>query len=236
KMPRSGSTLLEQILSSHPAAAAGGELGLLARAARTLGLHRPGRGVEDVPRAELDAAAASLRASLAQHASPAGRPLISESAPNNDVYLGLFAVLFPDAPVIWCRRHPWDTCLSCYFQDFSDNLPWAFRLEHIAEYRATHDRLYEHWLAVSPNPMLTLEYEALTAQPEPTIRDLLAHLGLPWDEACLTPHRNRRVAVTPSNAQVNQPISTAARHRYLRYRDHLSVLAPVFPLPGDQPR
>lgn len=224
KMPRSGSTLLEQILSSHPEIAAAGERAALFDAARDLRLGDPQTDLDALPESVRRNAAEALIRRLADAASSQRSAFITDSAPNNDVYLGVFAMLFPSAPIIWMHRHPWDTGLSCYFQDFSNALPWAFRLEHIAAYRRSHMQLRDHWTKNLSNPIHHLSYEQLVSDPETAIREVLEFLGLPWHEACLHAHANPRIAITPSNAQVNQPINTGATHRWRKYEAHLGPL------------
>ena len=235
KMPRTGSTLVEQILSAHPAVSAAGERGTLGRTAASLGVDRAdthaAARLRRLTRDDVGRAAKLAERDLADAAGQARH--ITDSSLTNDRHAGLFAGLFPKAPVIICTRHPWDTCLSCYFQDFSGSLPWSHRLSHIAHYHRAHDRLLAHWQSVLPNPVHVVAYEALVSQPEASIRAMLDAVGLDWDDRCLAFQKNRRVAVTASNEQVTRPMYSSSVHRYRNYAAHIDELRRILPQSDD---
>ena len=224
-MPRSGTTLVEQIISSHPAAAAGGEQLPLDRIAAKLS---DGVGSLDFPEvaalldnAAADAAARQYVGALDERAGDASR--VTDKLPSNYLYLGLAALLFPQATIIHCRRHPLDTCVSCFFQNFEQS-PYAFDFAHLASRFRAYRRLMEHWSSVLPITIHHVDYEALVDDPDTVSRNLIAACGLPWDERCLSPHRNARPVDTASVWQVRQPIYRNSVARWRNYRQHLQPL------------
>jgi tetratricopeptide (TPR) repeat protein len=220
-MPRSGTTLVEQILAAHPAVHAGGELEALAGLARTLG---------EPPRpAALDAGTSAALAgrylTLAGGSAAAHR--VTDKMPSNFRHLGLIRALFPRARIVHCRRDPRDVALSCFRQDFGGlGLAWTRELTSIGAYYAGYHRLMAHWEATLDDGMLTLDYEDLVADPEAGARRLLQHAGLAWDSACLDAHALARVAATASHAQVRRPVYADAVGRYRRYARQLAALDP----------
>ena len=226
-MPRSGTTLAEQILASHPQVHGAGELEDMDRLSNTL----PQRlgGAESYPgcMARLDAATARALAEshvqkLRQLGGAAAR--VVDKMPFNFFHLGLIATLFPRACIIHCRRHPVDTCLSCYFLNFAARHPFALDLGHLGQYYGEYERLMAHWAKVLPLAIFELRYEELTADQEFTSRRLLAFCGLAWDERCLRFHETQRVVRTPSTVDVRQPIHRRSLGRWKRYQAHLQPL------------
>ena len=215
-MPRSGTSLTEQILASHPAVTAGGErsdLGLLA-------LATAGDGLE-YPESAARLTAGQLEAMGRRYLESMGRPgtgprRVTDKMWQNFEYLGLAELMLPGARVIHCVRDPLDCGLSCFFQHFFGNgVAFSYDLAHIGAYMAEYRRIMAHWRSVLSLPMFELGYEALVAEPEATIGALLAFLDLPWDPACLDFHRNRRPVRTASFEQVRRPLyqSSVGRHR-----------------------
>lgn len=224
-MLRSGTTLTEQILASHPLVHGAGELrdiGLLsARLPRMLGT------AETYPFClnRLDAALAKKLAhdhldKLRRCSATAQR--VIDKFPLNFLFLGLIATLFPRARIIHCRRDPFDTCMSCYFQNFSGPFAFTYDLAHMGIYYREYERLMAHWRTVLP--MLEVQYEELTAEPEATTRKLLAFCGLDWDERCLRFHETQRPVTTASLFQVRQPIYRSGVGRWRRYEKHAQPL------------
>ena len=229
-MPRSGSSLVEQILSRHPRVFAAGELGDVGRLAAGL----PARlgAPEGYPRCvdRLDqptaaAVAAEYLQGLARRGAPTGYPAarVTDKAPLNFLHLGLLAALLPHARVIHCRREPRDVCLSCYLQYFRE-LNFTWDLGNLGRYYRAYERLMEHWRRVLPVQPLEVDYEQLVTQPEPMIRRLLAFCGLEWDDRCLRSHESRRPVQTQSKLQVRRPIYTTSVGRWRRYEAHLGPL------------
>jgi hypothetical protein len=226
-MPRSGTTLVEQILSSHPDVFGAGELPDIASIAGTLPQHTPGDELypDCVPHLSNEAFGGfgeAYQRRLRSFSDKAQR--IINKTPMNFEFLGLIAMLVPGARVIHCRRDPLDTCLSCYFQRFRSGQEFSYTPEDLAFYYGRYRHLMRHWHQVLPTSMLEVDYETLVQQPEPTVRALVDYCGLPWDERCLRFHETRRPVTTASNWQVRQPLYTSAVRRSARYEAHLKTL------------
>ena len=224
-MPRSGTSLAEQILAAHPRVHGAGELpampALVQQLERALGIPYPAF----LPRLTPDLATASGSAYLGHLAKLApDSARVVDKLPHNFLFLGLAALLLPGARVVHCARDPLDTCLSCYFQSFRETHAWSTDLTWLGRYYRDYRRLMDHWREVLPLPILDLEYERLVTDPEPAIRELLEFCGLEWDPACLTHADTRREVRTASYAQASQPIYTSSVGRAERYREHLGAL------------
>jgi Tfp pilus assembly protein PilF len=223
-MPRSGTTLTEQILASHSRVQALGESGRvsagLARIKAATG--RPYPEAADCLAADLRA---GLRADLlAQPRDARARQLLVDTTPTNFLYLGLLAELLPRCRIVHCRRNPLDTCLSIFEHPLSGAHGYANRLDTLAGcYRAYRD-LMAVWEERLPGRIHTLDYESLVAAPEAGIRGLLQFCGLPFEAACLAFHRTERTVRTPSASQVRQPISAASVGRWRVYEAFLAPL------------
>jgi hypothetical protein len=162
-----------------------------------------------------------------------GAARVTDKMPGNVFQLALIAVLFPRARVIFCRRDPRDTCLSCYFQYFpSSRLLYTYDLADCGRQYLETERLTAHWLKVLPLRMLEIHYEEMVADQEGQSRRLIEFLGLPWDPACLQFHQTQRAVVTASVWQVRQPIYTRSVGRWRNYERHLGPLLDVLNL-GD---
>jgi len=219
-LPRSGTTLVEQILSSHPAVTAGGELQFWRQRAL---VHEPGPGAARDDEAVARTASDYLDL-LAQIGPDSAR--VTDKAPLNFEALGLIFSALRDVRVVHCRRAPIDTALSIYFTEFSSSLGFAFDRADIVHAWREYRRLMVHWRACLPQDrMLEIDYEALVADPEPHIRRLIAFAGLEWDDACLAPERNARVVKTASLWQVRQPIYRTSVERWRRYEPWLGELS-----------
>jgi tetratricopeptide (TPR) repeat protein len=233
-MPRSGTTLVEQVLASHPGVYGAGELRDIQRMAENL----PARlkAAEEYPAclARLDQATAGALAD--QYLAGIGRrsgtaPRVTDKLPTNFEHLGLIAALFPRARVIHCVRDPLDVCLSCYFQDFrSTNFAWD--LDDLGKYHVEYERLMAHWRKALPLPMLEVVYEELVGDLEKAARRLVSFCGLDWDERCLAYHQNRRPVRTVSLLQVRQPVYQSSVGRWRHYQSHLQ---PLFKALGHSP-
>jgi hypothetical protein len=223
-MPRSGSTLVEQILASHPQVYGGGELGALPSFGSCFaGPARPG----EVTGFMLPDQCAAIELATDYHAHvtrlAGGAKRVTDKTLDNFLHLGMIATLFPHARVVHCRRKALDTCLSCYFQNFR-KLNFTFALEDIGSYYGSYERLMAHWGRVLPLPIHEVLYESLVHDPKAVIRDLLDYCGVAWDERCLSFDRTRRVVRTASSVQVRMPIFKEAIGRWRSYRSHLGPL------------
>jgi tetratricopeptide (TPR) repeat protein len=226
-MMRSGTTLAEQILASHPQVHGAGELREIGMASTAL----PKRlgTVDEYPECmlHLDAATAAVTAEahlrmLRRRGGDALR--VVDKYPLNFLNLGTIATLFPRAKIIHCRRDPLDTCVSCYFQDFFDPFPFKHDLTHFGEYYREYERLMAHWREVLPMPIFELQYEELTADPETISRRLVEYCGLDWDDRCLKFHKTERPVRTASLLQVRKPMYRSAVGRWKRYEQQLQPL------------
>jgi len=223
-MPRSGTSLVEQILASHPDVFGAGELLEISTLTRQL----PSRlGIAerypDCLHLLHPAVAGAMADQYVEHIdkrnSTAAR--VTDKMPNNFQFLGLIAVLFPRARVIRCVRDPADVCFSCYVHDFKD---WTSDLGNLGRYYRDYDRLMVHWRSVLPVPLLEVVYEELIEDPEAVSRRLVTFCGLEWDDRCLAFHQNQRAVRTASLLQVRQPVYKGAVGRWRRYAAHLQPL------------
>ena len=224
-MPRSGTSLVEQILASHPDVYGAGEVIFWEEA------YAARRGADSQATPGLLRALA--RAYLDRVGAAAGNALrFVDKMPRNFLYAGLIRTVFPRARIIHMRRHPIDTCLSIYFQNFFNLDSYSNDLENLAHYYGEYLRAMSHWRSVLPDTaLLEIPYEALVADPEAWTRRLLDFVGLSWDARCLDFHRTERVVITASKWQVRQKIYTGSAGRWLRYRQHLAPLLHLAPDP-----
>jgi tetratricopeptide (TPR) repeat protein len=218
-MPRSGTTLVEQILSSHPQVGGGGELPFWNEAA-----HEFARlGAAAITPAHAGRVAADYEAVL-RGIAPAARR-VTDKTPGNYVWIGLFHLVFPRGRIIHCRRDPVDTCLSNYFANFTAPMPYTYDKGHLAFVYKCYRRLMAHWRAVlPPGTMLEVDYEELVADPEQVTRKMIDFIGLEWDDACLRPQDNQRLVRTASMWQARQPVYRRSVERWRRYEPWLGEL------------
>jgi tetratricopeptide (TPR) repeat protein len=215
-MMRSGTTLVEQILSSHPRVAAGEELWFWGERAGAYARS----GVEGQTPAYLRKLADDYLALLREIGPVAAR--ITDKMPGNYLWLGLIHLVFPKAFVIHCRRHPVDTCLSIYATNFNWQIDFAYDRSDIVFYYRQYRRLMAHWRQVIPSDrFLDVDYEELVANREEVTRRLIAFIGLDWDDACLRPESNRRPVKTASMWQARQPVYRTSVERWRRYEPWL---------------
>lgn len=232
-MPRSGTSLAEQILASHPDVTPGGERDTLARLsfdlltapdpAQSYFLTDP-EPLQD--QTTLDRAARTLASSIPPKARRAS--VFTDKMPDNWRHLGLARALAPQARVVWCRRDPRDTCLSCHFQNFFGATAWRTNLANAASVYKDHDRLMRHWQSAVDLPILELVYEDLVSDQEAQTRRLIDFAGLPWDDACLRFHESDHVVRTRSNEQVRRPMYRSAVARWRNYEAHIPALTNAF--------
>jgi LPS sulfotransferase NodH len=229
-MPRSGTSLVEQIIASHPAAAGAGELLFWATAVREKDFQARRQPVDAATRERL--AESYLRA-LAAHSADAQR--IVDKAPGNSDYLGVIHSVLPRTRFIYLRRDPIDTCLSCYFQPFSPTQNFTFDLTDLAHYYTEHRRLMAHWRAVLPAAsLLEVPYEELVADQESWTRKIIEFVGLNWHAKCLDFHNTSRAVVTASYWQVRQRIYDDSIGRWCNYRKFIGPLIKLMPHSGSQ--
>ena len=225
-MPRSGTTLVEQIMSMYPEAATAGELPDIGRLAAEfqamLARTVPNDDITQLSREQCDALAQPYLTMLERRFPHSKR--VTDKLPQNFLHLGIIALLFPMARVIHCVRDPVDTCLSCYFQEFSGDLPYAYDLANLGEYYRQYQRLMEHWTAILDIPVFELRYEDLVREPSKVGQAMVEFCGLKWDEECLEFHKSKRLVATASFQQVRQPIHAGSVGRWQQYADYLEPL------------
>jgi tetratricopeptide (TPR) repeat protein len=228
-MPRSGTSLVEQIIASHPKAYGAGELDDIGFIAARMGMKGvrtdvavDAQHIDSLTQAEVAKAATKYLNRLSRRSPDAVR--ITDKMPHNFERLGLIALMFPRARVIHCRRDPVDTCLSIFMQDFQQAHGYAADLRSLGLYYAEYTRLMAHWQKVLPVPLLDVDYERLIEDAPAEIRKIIGFTGLKWDDACLNFHRTRRAVATSSHWQVRQPIYATSIKRWHNYRQFLTPL------------
>ncbi|MBV9549300.1 MAG: sulfotransferase, partial [Alphaproteobacteria bacterium] len=222
-LPRSGTTLVEQILSSHPQVAAAGEVRYLPQAAeKALDLSNGMVALNLNAEAAIEIAANYL-SRLETKAS--GRPRVTDKLPANALLAGLIHAALPRARIIHCRRDLMDVGLSCFAAPFGERMPFSRDLGALGRYIRAHEALMEHWRAIlPPETFIEVEYEAVVSDLEKQARRLVAACGLDWDERCLAFHQNARPVNTASVAQVRTPLHDRSVGRWRRYEKHLRPL------------
>jgi hypothetical protein len=226
-MPRSGTSLVEQILASHPAVHGGGELGHLRELVGAVSLlNEAGLGFpEGVARLrfdDFDRLGHGYVGRLQQIAPEAQR--VTDKNNWNFCYLGFAHLVAPRARVIHCIRNPLDTCLSCYMLDFA-SLRFAFDLGELGRYYRAYAQLMAHWRSVLPSDwMLEVRYEDLVEDVERETRRIVSYCGLDWDDSCLSFYATERTVRTASFAQVRQPVYGRS---VVRARLYMSYLGPL---------
>ena len=227
-MPRSGSTLVEQILSSHPDVFGAGEVKYLSKSLMQLrdrfpSLPKyPDMAAKLTP-AQLEIAAKNYQQQIAAGAGDAKR--ITDKLLTNYFFLGLINLLFPKAKVINTLRNPVDTCLSGFTKLFKDDMPHSYDLGELGRYYGKYRELMEHWEKVLPEGfMITVQYEEVVADTEGQARRLIDFLGLPWNDKCVEFHKSERPVKTASVAQVRKPIYKTSVERWRKYGPGLQPL------------
>ena len=219
-MPRSGTSLAEQILASLPAVYGGGELPFWTRAAAAYESSEAGPDQRAPMRRELASSYLGLLESLSREAQH-----ITDKMPANSLVLGLIHSTFPNARIIHMRRNPVDTCLSIYFQDFGVSHSYANDLEDLAHFYAQHTQLMKHWASVLPrDAILEVPYEGLIENQEMWSRKMLEFIGLPWDPRCLEFDETSRVVATRSRWQVRQKMDRSSVERWRNYESFVGPL------------
>ena len=239
-MPRSGTSLAEEIMAAHPEVFGAGELPRLLRLAEALPRHagrqapdalapappRPAdfpEGINDLDATRIARLASNYLDYLDEFAGPTPRRVV-DKLPVNFLHLGLFAILFPKGRIVHCTRHPLDTCMSCFSTMLIEPFAWGGSLEHLAVAYGQYRRLMDHWRSVVGSQLMDLSYEAMVADQEALSRQLIAFIGLEWNDACLRFFESRRGVRTPSRDQVRKPIYATSIARWRRFEKHLGPL------------
>jgi Flp pilus assembly protein TadD len=226
-MPRSGTTLIEQIVASHPQVHGAGELNDIG----SLAVNLPGRlraddafpeCLREMDSESIQIIARDYLAHLHRLGGTASR--VTDKMPFNFRYLGFISLLFPKARVIHCRRDAMDTGFSCFQQNFTTAHSWSTDLGEIGLVHRSYETLMAHWRAVLPIPMLEVDYETVIANQEQESRRMIEFLGLPWDDVCLFFHHSQRPVRTASDWQVRRPIYGTSVGRWRAYERYLDPL------------
>ena len=226
-MPRTGTTLVEQILASYPQVHGAGELHELGAIAATL----PARtGAKQPYPACLGEAEAGLWAELGTDYVDAvsrrapGKDRVCDKMPDNFLRIGLIHLMLPNATIIHCRRDAMDTCYSCFSLLFTEGQSFTYDMTELGLHYREYDRLMCHWHALLPGRILDVQYEDVVADLEGSARRFVAHCGLQWDDRCLDFHKTERTVRTASLTQVRQPIYTSSIGRWRRHQQRLGPL------------
>jgi len=226
-LPRSGSTLVEQILASHSQVEGTSELPVLSKLAATIGRYRSDN--IQFPKTALDLRERDWKALGQQYMENSARhrltdrPFFTDKLPNNFPLIGLLHLILPNAKVINARRHPLDSCLGCYKQLFARGQTFTYDVEDLAHYYRNYDEVIQHWNRVLPGKVLDVHYEETVTDLEGQVRRILDHCELPFEEGCVNFHETKRAVKTASSEQVRQPIYTGALGKWRDYEDHLGL-------------
>jgi len=218
-MPRSGTTLTEQIISSHHQVYGAGELFDLSNVIRDLGPLTPEKAREmgdDYVR----------RVKRRDKTGKAVR--ITDKMPGNFQQIGLIKCILPHARIIHCRRNPMDNLLSCYKQNFAQGHEWTYDMEMAARHYIEYTKMMDYWREILPeNSFLEIDYEDTVNDFENQARRLIDYIGLEWDEACLEPHKQKRSVLTASKDQVIRPVYKSSVDAWRRYEEQLQPMYKV---------
>ncbi|MDH3439797.1 MAG: sulfotransferase [Gammaproteobacteria bacterium] len=238
-LPRSGSTLLEQILASHSEVEGTHELSDLARIVREIPGRLKSRKLYPEVLQDADSAfIADLGNAYLERTGKyrSGMRFFIDKNPNNFIQVGLIHLALPQAVFINARRHPLDSCLGTYKQLFAKGQPFSYDLVDVGEYYLQYERLMEHWNEVLPGKVLDVSYEDVIADLETEVRRMLEHCGLSFEAQCLRYHETDRAVKTASSEQVRQPIYRSSLNLWRNYERHLDPLIEILqPVLGDLP-
>ncbi len=238
-LPRSGSTLLEQILASHSQIDGTSELPDISMIAQ--GLTKPAAGqafpmcMADLSDSEFKKLGEQYLAQTARHRQRA--PFFTDKMPNNFAYVGFIKAILPNSKIIDARRHPMDSCLGCFKQHFAKGQTFAYDLFELGEFYLEYERLMGHWESVLPGQILKVNYEEVVEDLEAQVLRILSFCGLDFEEGCVHFYETKRAVRTASSEQVRQPIYKGSVQTWKRYGKHLDglreILAPVCPEKGN---
>lgn len=228
-MPRSGTSLVEQILASHPKVHGAGELNYLDHVQfMKQGLDRKNyvQGINSLSQSDLQNMA-DMYSKKAFSGVDDDVEFVTDKMPHNFRYIGLIRCLFPNAKVIHCMRDPMDVCFSIFKIKFSGNVGFAYSIKEIGEHYKLYEDLMDYWRKTFPDFIYDLDYTQLVNNQESSIRSLLDFCGLGWDERCMAFHKNKRAVTTASALQVRQPIYKSALQYWKNYEQYLGELKEV---------
>jgi tetratricopeptide (TPR) repeat protein len=234
-MPRSGTSLTEQILAGHPDIYGAGELGDIKLVVKTME-----KSLKSQSGDYLNALSGFTQADMNQYTQQYLDCLteinsetlhVTDKMPHNFLHIGVISLLFPEAKIIHCRRNPLDNALSIYFQNFTWTHDYAVDLERIGKFYNLYDRLMKHWQNVVDIPIMTVKYEDMVEDKAAMSKKLIEFCGLDWDDSILDFHDSKRAIATASYDQVRQPIYKTSRERWKNYEKHLAPLMDALDVP-----
>ena len=235
-LPRSGSTLIEQILASHSQVDGTHELGDLSRAVQSVRRRKSRRSRFPEALAEInreDWQSIGEEYLRRTEIFRSGAPYFIDKNPNNFIYAGVLKLALPNARIINARRHPLDSCFGSFKQLFASGQPFTYDMTELGEYYLQYQRLMDHWRAVLPDFVLDADYENIVADLDGQVARLLDFCGLPFEEACLHFHETDRAVKTASSEQVRRPIYSSSVNLWRNYETHLDeliqILRPILP-------
>ena len=229
-MPRSGTSLVEQIIASHPQVHGAGELTFIGKISKTLHNHLDTDKFYPECMLDLDKDTTGFLANeylseIKNYSGGATR--VTDKMPANFVHLGLISILFPQAFIIHCKRDPLDICLSMYFNNMAGPQGYALNLTDLGYWYLQYERLMDHWKKYLPVPILDVNYDDLVNNQKKSSQQLIEYIGLDWDDKCITFHETNRTVLTASNWQVKQPLYKTSLNRWKNYEKHLEPLKKV---------
>ena len=225
-LPRSGSTLLEQILASHSLVDGTSELPDLGRISNLITDREKGRqypeGIQDMGPSEITALGLEYLNRTRRHRD--GAPYFTDKMPNNFVHIGLILATMPNAKIIDARRYPLDSCIGCYKQHFARGQTYTYDLFELAEFYLEYDEMMAHWQNVAPGRVLRVQYEDVVNELEDQVRRILDYCKLPFEVGCVDFHQTKRAVRTASSEQVRQPIYSGSIGTWQRFETHITPL------------
>ena len=228
-LPRSGSTLLEQILASHTLVDGTSELPDISMIAQSVTNKAQGRtfpmSMPELTSEELTALGKQYLSQTQRHRGSA--PFFTDKMPNNFAYVGFIKAILPNAKIIDARRHPMDSCVGCFKQHFAKGQTFTYDLFELGEFYLEYERMMTHWDAVLPGQVLHVEYENVVSDLETQVRRLLEFCGLEFEQSCVNFHETKRAVRTASSEQVRQPIYQGSLATWKRFGSDLDVLREV---------
>jgi len=229
-MPRSGTSLIEQILSSHPDIFGAGELKLMTGVLENISVGPTRLRMNDIEATfpyEVNASYEARGRRYVEHLirlAPKPYRRIVDKMPGNFNFVGLIHLVLPNAKIIHSQRDPVETCLSCYRIHFAEGQQWSYNLRELGRYYRRYWGLMQHWSETLPGVMYEIKYEDTVADVEASARGLIAHLGLEWTDSCLKFYETERPVKTASASQVRKPIYTTSVNRWRKYEKYLTPL------------
>jgi tetratricopeptide (TPR) repeat protein len=226
-MPRSGTTLMEQVIASHSKVFGAGELEQVGQLVNAISAEISGSAGYPDNAADLDAmTACRLGETYATYVKRLSddSPHVTDKMPGNFMHLGFISLFLPKARIIHCQRQPMDSCLSCFFQHFTSPMPFSVSLQALGKYYQGYEKLMAHWNKVLPTPILNVNYEDMVADHEGTTRKILEFCDLEWEDACIKSHETTRTVKTASTWQVRQPLYSTSVERWKHFEAHLQPL------------